>query len=147
MIERNPSFLYQVGNHIEFLALTLNLSRGVKQFETHLPWSLETLSLFDRFRFALAAELLFERVRESGTTSLRIRLPESFAGFQESGSYEVAALASWAASDAVALAQRFDARNGNGAFARRIVENRLLAAHVTPFPLTGSGATDGRQLS
>ena len=147
MIAHNPYFLERVGQHIQFLALTNNLPRGVKLFATHLPWALGTFDLSDRFHFALGVAFLFDRLQAAGTASLRLRLPASFDGYQASGSYQVAALASWVASDAAELARRFDARNGNDAFSRRIEANRELAAFVTPFPLKSTGEGDAGAVS
>lgn len=142
MIARNPYFLEKAGQHIEFLALTHNLPRGVKLFEAHLPWAIGTYNLFHRFRFSLSAAFLFDRLQASGTTTLRLRLPASFAGYQASGSYQVGELSSWVASDAAELARRFDLRNGNDAFARQIEASRELAALVTPFPVKPKGEGD-----
>src|SRR5262249_20262089 len=38
LIARKPMYVEDAGRHIRFLALTDNLPRALKLFETHLPW-------------------------------------------------------------------------------------------------------------
>jgi hypothetical protein len=135
MIARNRYYLHRVAQHVEFLAVTDNLAKGTKLFESHLPWSLETLDLFDRFRFSLASLFLFERLRASGKKTIKLRLPSTFPVFEESGKYGIPEMIGWLESDAAEQARRFDDRNGNNAFARKIEATRALEALVTPHPL------------
>jgi hypothetical protein len=139
MIARNRYYLHRVSQHVEFLAMTDNLAKGTKLFETHLPWSLETLDLFDRFRFSLASMFLFDRLRASGKKTTKLRLPSTFPIFEESGKYGIPELIGWLESDATTQARRFDDRNGNNAFARKIEATRALEALVTPYPLRPRG--------
>ncbi len=108
LISRNRDHIVQTGKHIQFLALTDNLAKGVKLFESHLPWALETNDPSDRFGFVLRTKILFDRLRASGKDTIRLRLPQAFPRFEESGQYATADLASWLESDAVDLARRFD---------------------------------------
>jgi hypothetical protein len=132
MINRNREFLYTVNEHLKFLALTDNLDKGLKLFEAHLSWTLDTFELSDRFRFSLASGFLFQRLGTSGKDSVRLRLPESFPGYQASGRYVVADLTSWLESDAAGLARRFDERNGNDWYASKIEASRGWHDLVTP---------------
>jgi hypothetical protein len=135
LISRNRSYLYDAAEHIEFLALTDNLAKGVKLFEAHLTWALETFDLFDRFKLSIASKFLFERLLASGKKTAKLRLPATFPRFEASGKYDLAALIGWLEADAADLAARFDARNGNDSFARKIEANRRLHDLVKPFPL------------
>jgi hypothetical protein len=135
LIARNRHFLFKIAQHIEFLAVTDNLARGVKLFEAHLPWSLDTFDLIDRFRFSLASWVLFDRVRASGKKTIKLRLPSNFPIFEASGKYAIPGMVAWLEADAAGLARRFDDRNGNNAYALKIEAARALEALVTPFPL------------
>jgi hypothetical protein len=139
MIAKNRSFLTRASEHLRFLTLTENLAKATKLFTTHLPWALETFDMNDRFQFDLAARLLFERLGESGKKTSRFRLPESFPGFEASGRYNVPALVEWFGSDSETLARRFDARNGNDQYARRIRESLDLGSLVVPYPIQAPG--------
>jgi hypothetical protein len=135
LVAGNRKFVGEAGKHLTFLALTDNLARAVKLFEKHLAWAVETRDLLLRFDFYLAARFLLERVAEAGEGALKLRLPASFPAHQEGGRYEVAALAAWFEAALGELAGRFDARNGNDGFARRLHEARGWKEWVTPFPL------------
>jgi plasmid replication initiation protein len=131
----NRKFVGEVGRHLTFLALTDNLARAVKLFEKHLAWALETRDLITRFDFYLAARFLLERLADAGEEAVKLRLPASFPARQEGGRYEAAALAGWFEEALAEVAGRFDARNGNDGFARRLREARGWKKWVTPFPL------------
>jgi hypothetical protein len=138
LIAGNRYYLQRFAQHLDFLAITDNLAKGLKLFEAHFPWSLECFDLDDRFRFSLASRFLFERLLLSGKKTVKLRMPSTFPLFNDSGKYDLSALIAWLEADSVDLAARFDARNGNDSFARRIEASRELQALVTPFPLKGS---------
>jgi hypothetical protein len=135
LVAGNRKFVGEVGKHVTFLALTANLGRAVKLFERHLAWALETRDLLTRFDFYLALRFLLERVAEAGQGSLKLRLPAAFPAHQEGGRYDVAVLAAWFEAALGELAGRFDGRNDNDGFARRLDEARCWKKWVTPFPL------------
>src|SRR5262249_61331850 len=112
-----------------------NLQQGIKLFEKHLAWSLESKDLSCCWRFYLGVHLLFLRLTEMGRTTLRLRLPKTMPGHQEDGCYDVSALAGWIEETCRDLAKRFDARNGNDSFTRRLAANRRLKRWLTPYPL------------
>lgn len=143
-IAQERDYLDDASDHLIFLALTGNLAKGIKLVERHTPWMLEaSVSQDNRFEFALAARLLFERLRDAGRKRVKVRLPEAFPGVREDGSYEPAALEAAFLADARALAARFDARNGTRRFAERIEENLDLARFATSHPLRPPKADDG----
>src|SRR5262249_10101370 len=134
LVARNPEFLDPVGKHLGFLVLTDNLAKGLTVLEKHLPWALETMCLDRRFQFYLGARLLLDRLRETGRQTVKLRLPRTFPGHQESAKYEVAALTAWVDGELEELAGRFDARNGNQYFRQRIADNLQLLELRTPCP-------------
>jgi hypothetical protein len=136
MIARNPvEFIPQLAENMEFLTLSENLPRAVRLFEKHLILALESPCPEWRFRFFLAAKLLCERLAESGRDSVKLRMPDAFPIRTESGKYQTSELADWFAGDLTALAQRFDARNGNDHFARRIASVGELKSLVQSIPV------------
>jgi hypothetical protein len=133
LVSGNREFLDEVSRHLTFLVVTDNLDRAVKLLEKHLPWALDVLALSRQFTFFLASLLLTERLIDVGTTSLHLRLPRTFDAYQESGTYDVAVLAAWFDEACRELAVRFNERNGNDYFTRRIAETRKLKEQITPF--------------
>jgi hypothetical protein len=136
---RNRDFLPEMARHLTFLVLTDNLGRATQLFENHLPWALETAELGRRFPFYLAARLLLERLQDGGRAALALRLPRTFPLHDDSGRYEVAALAAWLDEALGVIAGRFNERNGNNSFTQRIADNRRLKELVRPFPLPPAG--------
>jgi hypothetical protein len=135
MIARNPvEFIPQLGEHVEFLALSDNLPRAVRLLEKHLILALETPCPAWRFRFFLAAKLLWEQLAETGRDIVKMKLPDAFPARTESGQYRPTDLAAWFTADLAEWVSRFDARNGNDFFRRRIdgaAELKTIARPVT----------------
>jgi hypothetical protein len=139
LIAGNQEFLQEVADHLTFLVLTDNLAKGAALLARHLPWALATSELARRFAFGLAARLLVGRLREAGRRRLTLRLPASFPAHKGSGVYEVETLLGWLDADLRDLAARFNERNGNDYYSRRIAENLDLLRLLRPFPLRGDG--------
>jgi tetratricopeptide (TPR) repeat protein len=135
LISNNRKFLDEVGDHLTFLVLTDNLPRALKLFEKHVEWAWDSRDLYWRWKFYLAVHFLFGRVAESGKPSLKLRLPKALPCHREEGRYEVADLSAWVEGTCRDLAQRFDARNGNDGFTRRLSANGRLKRWLTPTPL------------
>ena len=139
LIAGNRYFLTDAAQHLVFLALTDNLVKGIKLIDAHFPWSLATFDQFDRFNFSLATLFLLERLEASGKSSVKLRLPSNFVLYEASGKQEIAPLKRWLEADAIEIGRKFDARNGNEMFARKIKESRELGALVRPTPLRAQG--------
>jgi hypothetical protein len=135
LIRDNREFLEEIADHLTFLVLTDNLLQALRLFEKHLEWALDTEEQYRRWKFYLAAYLLMACLAENDQASLRLRLPKTTPGYQEEGRYDVSALASWIEGTCRDLAQRFDARNGNDGFTRRLAATRRLKRWRTPYPL------------
>jgi hypothetical protein len=142
LIRGNREYLDYLGDHLTFLGLTGNYAQGVKLFEKHLSWALDTMDLFARWQFYLAARIFFSLVAESGQTSLKLRLPKETPGYQEDGCYEVAQLFSMIDEHCRDLAARFDARNGNDSFTCELADQHKLKRWATKHPLQRSRRGD-----
>ena len=135
MISRNRDFLASVGEHIEFLALTDNLSRGLTLFEKHLAWALDHASWRDRFTFHAAASFLLARLVGQGHGTVSLRLPKAFPLHQRQGSYASHELHGWVETQAQEIAARFDTRNGTDRFQKLLERMRSLDRDVFPFSI------------
>jgi tetratricopeptide (TPR) repeat protein len=138
MISRNRDFLATVGEHIEFLALTDNLSRGLTLFEKHLGWALDHASWRDRFTFHMAASFLLSRLVAQGHHTVSLRLPKAFPLHQRQGSYTARDLHGWVETQAQEIAARFDTRNGTDRFQKLLEHTRSLDRDVHPFPINAA---------
>ncbi|XXF79441.1 hypothetical protein P2318_06725 [Myxococcaceae bacterium GXIMD 01537] len=139
LVARSHEFLATVGEHLEFLALTGNVDRGLALLERHLGWALGHASHRDRFTFhAAALTLLLLAVRE-GRERVSLNLPRTFPLFHPEGSYATRDLLAWVDAEARGIAARFDARNGTPRFHGLLERGRKLLDEVRPFPITGEG--------
>ena len=135
LIDRDPKFVRHKAMFLIGLTLTDNLSRAVKLLDRHLPEALVSASPWWRFEFLLAARLLSEKLAESGKKTLPIRIPEGVALEGGDGKPTVAALIAWLDAELSASAAKFDARNGNKSFAKRVRGFRKLFEYEKPCPL------------
>ncbi len=135
MVKGNRDFLSTVGEHLEFLALTANVERGLQLLARHLGWALEHSSHRARFTFHLAAWVLLEQAVAQGRERAALTLPRTFPLHAADGTYEVRALRGWFAMQAEGIGARFDARNGTPRFHKMLERARGLGAQVVPFPV------------
>lgn len=128
-------FIAQIAKHIEFLTLTDNLSRAGKLLEKHLALAMDTMVLSWRFDMFRAAKLFLERLMDKGRQTLKIRLPEFFPLYNEMNAYRVSELAHWFTQRVRELAQRFDERNGNDWYSKKVANVARWRERITPVPL------------
>lgn len=133
LVNRQIRWLGEVGRHLEFAVLTDNLDLAIRMLERHMPWTVVSVEVDDRFYFHLGARFLFERLRERGTTSLRLRLPRECPFWRADGVYEVPTLSAWFDAECERVVALYDARNGNDHFSRLTLgTSRRLREWVTP---------------
>jgi tetratricopeptide (TPR) repeat protein len=117
-VRRNLADLGEIGQHVEFCALTGNEVRGLEILERHLDWLDRAPSPYAAMNFASSAAFVLRRLAASGRGDLAVR--------RGTGEVGVAALADELTATARDLANRFDARNGTG-HQGALVEARLAA--------------------
>ncbi|MEV0455583.1 hypothetical protein [Catellatospora methionotrophica] len=99
-----------IAEHVYFLAVSGNAARGLELVERHLPWLPEAASPMVELEFAAASALVLRRLSAAGQGAQPVR------GADQS----IAELAEQLARRAVALAERFDLRNGTSAQSDRV---------------------------
>lgn len=127
-MRHDPAQLQAVATHVAFCALTGNHARGLDLVERHLGWLEAPPTPYAEQEFAAAAALTLRLVAESGHGAAPV------------GATTVAALRDELSERALAVAARFDARNGTAEQGARI--RALLAAEplVEHLPLAGTPA-------
>jgi hypothetical protein len=144
LIARNPgSFVYALGNILDFLTLTDNLAHGTRVLEKHLSEALICPALTWRIDFYLAARMLLERLAESGQQSMKLRLPSTFPAHRPEGEYDTTELERWFAEQAAELARRFDQRNGTPFYTEKIAAHARQKRLLKPFPLKSKPEGEG----
>jgi tetratricopeptide (TPR) repeat protein len=135
LVQRNREFLATVGDHLEFLALTANVERGLQLLARHLGWALEHPSHRDRFAFHVSALALLEQAVTLGREQVALPLPRTFPLYSAEGTYAVRTLRGWFAMQAEGIGTRFDTRNGTQRFHKLVARARGLGSEVVPFPI------------
>ena len=131
---RNAALVTQAGRHIQFLALTHNFPRAVRLVERYLPYCVRS-DPEDQVEFYPCLVSLLRVMRNIGKTSVKLRLAPACPGYRPDGRYDLADLERVYREQAVAVAARYDARDGNDYYARQLAGLDRLLALARPHPL------------
>ncbi len=115
-----PHAVNEFAQHLQHVVLTGDFAKARKMMERHLPSALDTINRAHRFSFFLVCRLLLDRLVAGGSKALKLRLPDSLPAPDARGRHDLAALADWFTAEARAIAERYDRRNGNTAFADEV---------------------------
>ncbi len=107
LVRPNLSDLADIGDHVQFCARTGNGARAVEIVERHLPWLDRAPSPYAAMYFAASAALA---LRLAGAPEVTLHRPAH--GDRPASDVPAAELATSLAQEALAVAARFDARNG-----------------------------------
>ncbi len=107
LMNKNPQYLYQFGQHLEFLALTGNLERGLRILEAVFLHFLQSKAYFRKFQFALGALLLFRILREDNRQEIALKLPKSFPLYEKEGRYSTESIITWLEAELEEIANLF----------------------------------------
>jgi cellulose synthase operon protein C len=118
----NPSALLEISEHVWFCAVTGNVERGLELLQRHLPSLEPAPSPLAELRFAAPAALL---LRRAGSATVQLHDHDG----QPGESVPARVLGDRLAERALALAARFDARNGSG-YQTQLVRETLDAAPI-----------------
>lgn len=140
LIARNPEFLRETAQHLDFLTATHQFGKATALFERHLSWALTTVKALDRLDFTLASIRLARALQSVGTDNVSLRLPRDFPGFAPDGRYDVPVLVDWLQRDAASLATQFDTRNGNAFYSDEV--DRALRSPLESFDVGDCVSTD-----
>nr|MDT0662747.1 hypothetical protein [Micromonospora sp. DSM 115978] len=154
-VRGNLADLWDIGDHVEFCALTDNDARGLEIIGRHLDWLDRAPSPAAAMSFAAAGALVLRRLTDAGHGGLTVH--RRGAADRPAADVPVADLCAELSTAATDLAARFDGRNGSPAqsewvtvrMSREPIGPHLpLSASARPRPgrpaATGSGSVDGR---
>ena len=130
----NPDFLSTVGWHLCYLTRVLDVPRGLKLIERHLPWGSQTNNPSERMGFYSRVGTVFERLAGERPKPRKVRIPDTLPVHNDDDRYAPADLAAWFQAEAGKLADRFDARNGNGFTSWDLADTRALTLGLERIP-------------
>ncbi|MFI9380651.1 hypothetical protein [Kutzneria sp. NPDC052558] len=128
-IQGNRAELISVADHVAFCSRTGNHARALELVERHLGWLKDPPTPFAELRFSAVAAGALGRIADAGHSDLTVR-----RGSDEIG---VARLRDELTERALALAARFDTRNGTGEVGRLTAEMLAAEPLVEHLPLSG----------
>ena len=138
-VRGREAYLAAVGRHLEFCALTGNEARGLELLAQNRALFGFTAAPLDRLEFLTTVEVLLRRLAAVGHA-------ETPCGGPLGREWTVAELLESVATDADALAARFDARNGNAAVSERRAARLALSPLVAELNLgVRAAALEGAQ--
>jgi tetratricopeptide (TPR) repeat protein len=137
LIQRNPSFVDEFGEHLQFLTLTANHTKALNVLAAHLATALACPAKQSQFEFLRAGVLSLDYVAgRSKRSTIKLRLPPTIPFHRPDGVYDIAELQAWFRAAARDLAQRLDQRNGNDYYAQRLASVGDMLTEVRPHPLS-----------
>ena len=113
LVKNNLKFLEEAADHLIFMVLTHDLKGAVQLVERHLNVALNTPVPRRRLAFYRACLFLFRRLEQSPQGKRVLHLPDDFPLWNKTGVYDLTQVKEWFEREARALAEQFDARNGN----------------------------------
>ena len=115
--EKDEYLLSYMGLFIAYNMMT-KPERGWEYVERCTDWSLRSNSL-KRYRFSCD---MVETLKYANCQEVQLSLPEEFPLYRADGVYVVSELRDYFYQQAMELAQRYDARNGNSGYTDRLKE-------------------------
>ncbi|MEV0607783.1 hypothetical protein AB0I61_15605 [Polymorphospora rubra] len=130
--------LGDIGEHVEFCALTGNDTRGLEIVERHLEWLDRAPSPAAAMRFAAAGALVLGRLAVGGPATAGLTVHRRAYGDRPAADVPVGVLAAELAATARELGGQFDTRNGTTEQSEQ-VERWLTAEPIVEYlPLSAS---------
>ena len=122
----NPDFLSTVGWHLCYLTRVLDVPRGLRLIERHLPWAAQTNNPSERMAFYSRTGTFFEHLAEDRPKPRKVRIPGTLGIHNDDHRYAPADLAAWFRAESAQIASRFDTRNGNHFTSWDVADTRAL---------------------
>lgn len=126
-ISRNPHYIDDIALHMLTLIAADDMRKVARLFEKHLPWSVKTPNLDDRFEFYNSSTLFLEKLAQQSRRKRKLNLPSQLPCDEPESKYAPAELANWFAYETQQLADQFNRRNGNEYYSELMAESRELA--------------------
>ncbi|SFS52901.1 hypothetical protein [Marininema halotolerans] len=129
----NGDRIHSAGKHLQFLALTDQLSRALRIFEKMVAFAITSREERNRHMFFRGARLLFMKLMDQGHRTVKLRLATDFpVACDEQNQYPVPELVDWFTHEAERVAHLFDARNETVSYGEELIEDLALLKESYP---------------
>jgi len=127
LTKKNRDFLTCLSEQLLYCIWSNKTEMGLKIFNRHLPWAVDTFNLNDKFCFYDSCALFLDLLIQQGSkVNPKIIIPEELPCHQETGKYDLAELKYWFSEQSQELADRFNERNQNSYYSDLRTEKREL---------------------
>jgi hypothetical protein len=109
----NRKYTAAAGLHCTYLALTGDLAKSIRVFETGMSWVMMQKRAWERMVFPERAVVLFDRLVALGNETLKLRLPESVPFHRADDTYEPSIIRQGLLAMHEELVAAYNLRNGN----------------------------------
>lgn len=122
-LKKNCEDLFSIGTILEYCA-KYDIDKGVKRFTKHFDLCLKCRNPYNRFDFELGAYKLFKNVKKARIRNkIKLLMPKEFSFYKEDGNYNIDDLINYFKVNLTDTAEKFDKRNRNDYFYKRIEED------------------------
>jgi hypothetical protein len=125
-------FLESIGDHCAYLAITGQIAKAVRVFETGMAWVMIARRTWDRMIFLEKAVVLFERLAQTGQGPMQLKIPNNAIFHRDDDTYEPLVIAQGLHQMRGELAGEFNRRNGNTYMDVRYGRFREMVAAIPP---------------
>lgn len=112
-VVRDREFLGSIARHLQYLSFIQNDAKAIRLVEQHLPIAMRANDPLRKFQFYVSLHGFYASLAERKPRAKKMMLPSEMPGFREDHRYRPIDLAEQFLSDAKAMAELFDQRNGN----------------------------------
>lgn len=120
---KNISHLTSVSKLLKYYTLT-DINKGIRVFKKYLSEAIQTKDPIDKFNFELQVyHLLKETKKQRKRNTIQLLLDKKFPLYKENGIYQFDELIEYFLKNVTEIAQKFDNRNKNNNFSRKINQN------------------------
>ena len=122
-VASNPDFLSSVADHLVFAVHLGDTQQASQIFQQHLPRAIESMEDEVRREFLVAAWIFLEHLATVSDSPQSLAIPSSMGCYQHGDQYDARTIADWFHAEANRLVERFNERNGNDYYTKKL--NRL----------------------
>jgi cellulose synthase operon protein C len=138
LLRTKPQDLTAIGDHLEFCALSGNQVRGLELLDRHFSWLDRAPSPKDALAFLTSAALLLRTLVDAGDGDTVLRRPA--AADRRAAESTARAMRAELTGEALAIAARFDHRNGTDHQTASVHEKLASEPIVDYLPLSAAAA-------
>jgi hypothetical protein len=131
-IAANRKYTAAAGLQCSYLALTGNLNKAIRMFETGMSWMMMQKRAWERMVFPERSVVLFDRLVDLGNQPFKLRIPESVPFHRPDDTYEPSTIRQGLLAMHGELLEAYNRRNGNTYMSQRYANFQAMVSTIQP---------------